>query len=134
MYIYLSTYLSVYLSVYISFTLSRFLSLSLSLSLYIYIYTYIYCCSEFYIGVIVGPCAQCLCDFVFFFVCSSWLYVPFYVTVLLFIVIICYVMLMFVNIGSCQDETSKRQMPTRCSKNDFWFTLRWNICSIYMHS
>ena len=39
------------------------------------IYIYIYCCNEFYRGVIVASCTQCLCAFVFL--------------VCLFIVIVC---------------------------------------------
>ena len=41
---------------------------------------------SFYSDVVVATCAQCVCTFLFLFACLSLLYVPFYVTVLLFIV------------------------------------------------
>ena len=39
---------------------------------YLYMYAYMYVCvyvNEFYNGLIVTPCTQCLCTFVFWFVC-----------------------------------------------------------------
>ena len=54
--------------------------------IYIYIYIYKYCYNEFYSGLIVAPCTQCLCTFVIWFVCLSSLYVLFSVTALLFTV------------------------------------------------
>ena len=70
--------------------------------MYLFIYLFIYlflffffffivfsfCCNKFYGGVIVAPCAKCLCNFEFCLLVYRYcLYVPFHVTVLLFIVV-----------------------------------------------
>ena len=60
--------------------------MSVCVYVYIYIYIYKYCSNEFYSGLIVAPCTQCLCTFVIWFVCLSSLYVLFSVTALLFTV------------------------------------------------
>ena len=81
--------------------------------MYIYIYNF-FCCNEFYSGVTVATSVQHLCNFVFLFACLSLLYVPFHVTVLLFIVANRFQkqtvkfnseQTLYKDIGRCQDET-----------------------------
>ena len=50
---------------------SKFIYIYINIYTYIYLYIYIYCCNEFYSGVIVALCTQCLCALVFWFVCLS---------------------------------------------------------------
>ena len=58
-------------SLWLVLLLISFLLLLFRIALFKLVSTSFFYCKEFYIGVIVAPCAQCLCNFVFSFVCCD---------------------------------------------------------------